>query len=85
MSNNVSQFGQNQWLVDEMYERFAKDPSSVDKSWHEFFDANPEAASSSGGDSTNGTSHNGERVAAPVPVIVGAPIKVGATTFELRK
>ena len=56
MSNNVSQFGQNQWLVDEMYERFAKDPSSVDKSWHEFFDANPEAASSSGGDSTNGTS-----------------------------
>lgn len=36
-------------------------------------------------DSTNGTSHNGERVAAPVPVIVGAPIKVGATTFELRK
>jgi len=36
-------------------------------------------------DSTNGTWHDGERVASPVPVRVGAPIKVGATTFELRK
>jgi hypothetical protein len=35
--------------------------------------------------STNGTWHDGERVSTPVPVIVGAPIKVGATTFELRK
>lgn len=36
-------------------------------------------------DSTNGTWHDGTRVTAPVPVKVGAPIKVGATTFELRK
>lgn len=36
-------------------------------------------------DSTNGTSHDGVRVASPVQVKVGAPIKVGATTFELRK
>jgi pSer/pThr/pTyr-binding forkhead associated (FHA) protein len=36
-------------------------------------------------DSTNGTWHDGARVTAPVPVKVGAPIKVGATTFELRK
>lgn len=36
-------------------------------------------------DSTNGTWHNGERVSTPVPVIEGATIKVGATTFELRK
>lgn len=36
-------------------------------------------------DSTNGTWHDGARVASPVPVRVGAPIKVGATTFELRK
>lgn len=35
-------------------------------------------------DSTNGTWHDGQRVAAPVPVLIGAPIKVGATTFELR-
>jgi len=36
-------------------------------------------------DSTNGTWHDGKRVSTPVPVLVGAPIKVGATTFELRK
>ncbi|WP_374315597.1 FHA domain-containing protein [Microbacterium sp.] len=36
-------------------------------------------------DSTNGTWHDGARVTAPAPVTIGAPIKVGATTFELRK
>lgn len=36
-------------------------------------------------DSTNGTWHDGARVSAPVEVKIGAPIKVGATTFELRK
>ncbi|MCP2638354.1 FHA domain-containing protein [Microbacterium sp. HD4P20] len=36
-------------------------------------------------DSTNGTWHDGARVTSPIPVKVGAPIKVGATTFELRK
>ena len=36
-------------------------------------------------DSTNGTWHDGSRVTTPVPILVGAPIKVGATTFELRK
>jgi 2-oxoglutarate decarboxylase len=30
-------FGPNEWLVDEMYERFQQDPSSVDKSWWDFF------------------------------------------------
>ena len=36
-------------------------------------------------DSTNGTWHDGQRVSTPVSVRIGAPIKVGATTFELRK
>lgn len=36
-------------------------------------------------DSRNGTWHDGVRVTAPVKVNVDAPIKVGATTFELRK
>ncbi len=36
-------------------------------------------------DSTNGTWHDGQRVSAPTPVTVGAPVRVGATTFELRK
>jgi 2-oxoglutarate dehydrogenase E1 component len=31
------QFGPNAWLVDEMYEQFRADPSSVSESWREFF------------------------------------------------
>ncbi|MBM9462968.1 multifunctional oxoglutarate decarboxylase/oxoglutarate dehydrogenase thiamine pyrophosphate-binding subunit/dihydrolipoyllysine-residue succinyltransferase subunit [Aeromicrobium sp. YIM 150415] len=30
-------FGANEWLVEEMYERFASDPSSVDSQWADFF------------------------------------------------
>ena len=30
-------FGANEWLVEEMYERFLADPNSVDAAWHDFF------------------------------------------------
>ncbi|MDO4927649.1 MAG: multifunctional oxoglutarate decarboxylase/oxoglutarate dehydrogenase thiamine pyrophosphate-binding subunit/dihydrolipoyllysine-residue succinyltransferase subunit [Corynebacterium sp.] len=30
-------FGQNDWLVEEMYQQFQKDPASVDAEWREFF------------------------------------------------
>ncbi len=30
-------FGPNEWLVDEMYERYLQDPTSVDKAWWDFF------------------------------------------------
>src|ERR1700730_17125791 len=30
-------FGPNAWLVDEMYEQYRQDPSSVSASWREFF------------------------------------------------
>jgi 2-oxoglutarate decarboxylase len=33
----AEQFGANEWLVDEMYERYLKDPSSIDKMWLDFF------------------------------------------------
>jgi multifunctional 2-oxoglutarate metabolism enzyme len=29
--------GPNEWLVDEMYEQYLADPSSVSQSWQEFF------------------------------------------------
>ncbi|TQF65565.1 multifunctional oxoglutarate decarboxylase/oxoglutarate dehydrogenase thiamine pyrophosphate-binding subunit/dihydrolipoyllysine-residue succinyltransferase subunit [Rhodococcus spelaei] len=48
-SSSTSQFGQNQWLVDEMYQRFQDDPSSVDASWHEFLtDYKPDAPGTNG-------------------------------------
>jgi 2-oxoglutarate decarboxylase len=30
-------FGPNAWLVDDMYERYRRDPTSVSESWREFF------------------------------------------------
>ncbi len=36
-------------------------------------------------DSTNGTFVDGERIDAPTQVPAGTPVKVGATTFELRR
>ncbi len=33
----AKEFGANEWLVDEMYERFLVDPQSVDKAWWDFF------------------------------------------------
>ncbi|HET9860384.1 MAG TPA: multifunctional oxoglutarate decarboxylase/oxoglutarate dehydrogenase thiamine pyrophosphate-binding subunit/dihydrolipoyllysine-residue succinyltransferase subunit [Nocardioidaceae bacterium] len=35
--NPLSAFGANEWLVDEMYQRYQQDPNSVDKAWWDFF------------------------------------------------
>ncbi len=45
-----SDFGANEWLVDEMHEQYKKDPSSVDEAWAEFF------KSRDGGDSNGAAS-----------------------------
>ncbi|WP_019145191.1 multifunctional oxoglutarate decarboxylase/oxoglutarate dehydrogenase thiamine pyrophosphate-binding subunit/dihydrolipoyllysine-residue succinyltransferase subunit [Aeromicrobium massiliense] len=36
-SQGTPDFGTNQWLVEEMYERYQADPSSVDETWVTFF------------------------------------------------
>ena len=33
-------FGANEWLVEEMYEKYILDPASVDPQWIDFFAAN---------------------------------------------
>lgn len=37
MDIHQDSFGQNQWLVNEMYRKFKADPNSVDESWRAFF------------------------------------------------
>src|SRR5450755_2961528 len=34
---NASDFGANQWLVEELYQRYLADPGSVDQAWWSFF------------------------------------------------
>ncbi|WP_151529919.1 MULTISPECIES: multifunctional oxoglutarate decarboxylase/oxoglutarate dehydrogenase thiamine pyrophosphate-binding subunit/dihydrolipoyllysine-residue succinyltransferase subunit [Corynebacterium] len=36
--SSASTFGQNQWLVDQMFQQFKEDPSSVDQEWRELFE-----------------------------------------------
>ena len=56
MSNFADDFGANQWLVDEMFEKFKQDPNSVDKTWWEFFkDYSPQTPT--GKPISNGTSN----------------------------
>ncbi|MEO6882029.1 MAG: hypothetical protein ABI181_13935, partial [Mycobacteriaceae bacterium] len=56
-SSASSQFGANQWLVDEMYQRYLDDPASVDATWHEFLsDYIPETAQNSAPPSRSATS-----------------------------
>lgn len=61
MSSSPSPFGQNEWLVEEMYRKFREDPSSVDPSWHEFLvDYSPEPT-------TDNTVANGQTTAPVTP------------------
>jgi 2-oxoglutarate decarboxylase len=67
VSSASSPFGQNEWLVEEMYRKFREDPSSVDPSWHEFLvDYHPEST----GQAANGAS---EPAAAPAPAAAAPP------------
>lgn len=50
-------FGTNQWLVEEMYDQYKADPSSVDETWVTFFQDGHDPSGSGG--SSNGTSANG--------------------------
>jgi len=45
-------FGANEWLVDEMYEQYKKDPKSVSPEWAKYFKTN----GSGGGDQAEGGS-----------------------------
>ncbi|WP_454791394.1 multifunctional oxoglutarate decarboxylase/oxoglutarate dehydrogenase thiamine pyrophosphate-binding subunit/dihydrolipoyllysine-residue succinyltransferase subunit [Mycolicibacterium lutetiense] len=66
MSSSPSPFGQNEWLVEEMYRKFREDPSSVDPSWHEFLvDYSPEPT-------TDNTVANGQTTAPAAPAAPAA-------------
>ncbi|MCW6010237.1 multifunctional oxoglutarate decarboxylase/oxoglutarate dehydrogenase thiamine pyrophosphate-binding subunit/dihydrolipoyllysine-residue succinyltransferase subunit [Micromonospora sp. CPCC 205371] len=35
--NPLAGFGPNEWIVEEMYQKYLADPASVDPAWHDFF------------------------------------------------
>lgn len=50
-----SDFGANEWLVEEMYDQYQRDPGSVDPTWAKYFQAN----GATGASTTNGTTRTG--------------------------
>ncbi|MGA8852450.1 MAG: multifunctional oxoglutarate decarboxylase/oxoglutarate dehydrogenase thiamine pyrophosphate-binding subunit/dihydrolipoyllysine-residue succinyltransferase subunit [Aeromicrobium sp.] len=48
-------FGTNQWLVEEMYDRYTEDPKSVDAAWADFFAKGGTPGASADRPPTNGT------------------------------
>ena len=72
MSSSTSPFGQNEWLVEEMYRKFREDPSSVDPSWHEFLvDYSPEPTAETS--TSTGDGRRSAPVAPPEPGPAPAP------------
>jgi multifunctional 2-oxoglutarate metabolism enzyme len=70
--SSPSPFGQNEWLVEEMYRKFREDPSSVDPSWHEFLvDYSPEPTTET--QSTIGNGQPAQAPAASAPVAAPEP------------
>jgi 2-oxoglutarate dehydrogenase E1 component len=81
-------FGPNAWLVDDMYEEYRSDPTSVSESWQEFFadysppgtstpdpgppTANGAPAAANGAAATNGGAAEGATATRPVPPSVSA-------------
>jgi biotin carboxyl carrier protein len=85
--SRASEFGPNEWLVDELYQQFLADPESVDRAWWDFFadyapaDARDDrilvilpsaAARVSGGALTRWLKHVGEHVEPGDPVALVA-------------
>ncbi|MGH3738735.1 MAG: 2-oxoglutarate dehydrogenase E1 subunit family protein, partial [Micromonosporaceae bacterium] len=33
----LAEFGPNEWIVEDMYQRYLTDPATVDPAWHDFF------------------------------------------------
>ncbi|MBZ5736535.1 multifunctional oxoglutarate decarboxylase/oxoglutarate dehydrogenase thiamine pyrophosphate-binding subunit/dihydrolipoyllysine-residue succinyltransferase subunit [Nocardioides mangrovi] len=71
---STTDFGANEWLVEEMFDQYQRDPGSVDPTWVKYFQANGKG----GGTSTNGASNgasNGSSNGASAATEAKAPAK----------
>ena len=78
---SAQDFGANDWLVDEMYEHYLQDPSSVDPAWVEYFKNNKPGAPATASASSTPVSKGvppvpkaSKKAPAPQPVPPAAPV-----------
>ena len=62
-------FGANEWLVEEMYEKYIADPASVDPQWIDFFAANAHLINGNG--SANSLSKINEEADCTITISAG--------------
>src|SRR5690348_3893292 len=64
----AADFGANEWLVEELYQRYLADPGSVDRAWWSFFaDYRPTRGNGTGPQPTMRESGSAETLVAPPP------------------
>lgn len=74
-----SRFGPNEWLVEEMYQRYLEDPNSVDRSWWNFF-ADAEARSVTAGTEQQQRSASPDATSGPSPRVANGQWQPQGTT-----
>lgn len=77
-TNPAAAFGANEWLVDEIYQQYLQDPSSVDRAWWDFFADYKPGASGTADKPVPGVAPVTEAPAAPAapaPAAAPAPVK----------
>ncbi|MDY6998354.1 MAG: multifunctional oxoglutarate decarboxylase/oxoglutarate dehydrogenase thiamine pyrophosphate-binding subunit/dihydrolipoyllysine-residue succinyltransferase subunit [Actinomycetota bacterium] len=78
--SSPSPFGQNEWLVEEMYRKFREDPSSVDPSWHEFLvDYSPEPTDTAPGNGKATAARGSAPASPPEPAPAPASTSTGSS------
>jgi multifunctional 2-oxoglutarate metabolism enzyme len=72
--NPLADFGPNEWIVEDMYQRYLADPASVDAAWHDFFaDYKPALDTAPPAPTGNGAPAAAPPKAAPAPAPAKAP------------
>ncbi|MBT8224183.1 MAG: multifunctional oxoglutarate decarboxylase/oxoglutarate dehydrogenase thiamine pyrophosphate-binding subunit/dihydrolipoyllysine-residue succinyltransferase subunit [Dactylosporangium sp.] len=67
-------FGPNEWIVDDMYQRFLANPASVDSAWHDFFaDYQAGTAGKHGWAPASGPNHGSGGTTSLTPERPGSP------------
>ena len=64
---SAQDFGANDWLVEEMYGQYLKDPSSVDPAWVEYFSTNQPGSPSTSAPTSDQASHPVSKGIPPIP------------------
>ncbi|GAA2525478.1 multifunctional oxoglutarate decarboxylase/oxoglutarate dehydrogenase thiamine pyrophosphate-binding subunit/dihydrolipoyllysine-residue succinyltransferase subunit [Rarobacter incanus] len=70
----ATDFGPNEWLVDELYDQFLRDPSKVDPAWIEYFQQRSAAASAPPASAPPASApQTAKQVASAVTTVTDAP------------